>query len=85
MGAGTQVFTHILWFVFPSMQGELARTVCMAAGWAINIGVAEWAIPRMTQLLTKDQFGGQDFATVGTITQDETVTNRDGVEPAKPL
>lgn len=58
IGAGTQVFTHIPWFLFPDMQGELARTVCMTAGWVINIGLAEWAILRMTQLPTKDQFGG---------------------------
>lgn len=58
MGAGTQVFTHVPWFLFPDMQGELARTVCMTAGWVINIGLAEWAILRMTQLPTKDQFGG---------------------------
>jgi uncharacterized membrane protein YozB (DUF420 family) len=42
LGAGTQVFTHIPWFVFPSIQGEMARTLCMAAGWLINVAVAEW-------------------------------------------
>jgi len=42
MGAGTQVFTHIPWFLWPELQGELLRAVCMGAGWAINIGVAEW-------------------------------------------
>lgn len=46
LGAGTQVLTHIPWFVFPSMQGELARTVCMAAGWGINLAVAQWFISR---------------------------------------
>jgi uncharacterized membrane protein len=54
IGAGTQVFTHIPWLLLPDMQGELARTVCMTAGWAINIGVAEWGILRMTQRPTKD-------------------------------
>ncbi|MDL2357465.1 MAG: DUF2306 domain-containing protein [Pseudomonadota bacterium] len=44
LGAGTQVFTHIPWFLFPGMQGELARTLCMSAGWSINLAVAEWAI-----------------------------------------
>lgn len=53
LGAGTQVFTHIPWFVFPSIHGELARTVCMAAGWAINAAVAEWVIVRMS----RDQSG----------------------------
>lgn len=46
LGAGTQVFTHIPWFVFPDWQGELARTLCMAAGWAINLAVAEALIVR---------------------------------------
>lgn len=46
LGAGTQVFTHIPWFLFPSIQGELARTLCMGAGWAINLAVAEWFILR---------------------------------------
>ncbi|HMS27608.1 MAG TPA: DUF2306 domain-containing protein [Burkholderiaceae bacterium] len=44
LGAGTQVFTHIPWFIFPSIHSELARTLCMGAGWAINIAVAEWFI-----------------------------------------
>ena len=44
LGAGTQVFTHIPYFVFPSIQGELARTLCMAAGWVLNLAVAEWII-----------------------------------------
>jgi uncharacterized membrane protein len=46
LGAGTQVFTHLPWFLFPSIRGELARTVFMGAGWAINIAVAEWLISR---------------------------------------
>ena len=46
LGAGTQAFTHLPWFLFPSIQGELARTLCMAAGWAINLAVADWFIAR---------------------------------------
>jgi uncharacterized membrane protein len=46
LGAGTQAFTHIPWFLFPSIQGELARTVCMGAGWALNAAAAEWALSR---------------------------------------
>ncbi len=46
LGAGTQVFTHLPWFLFPSIQGELARTLCMGAGWAINLAVAECCIAR---------------------------------------
>lgn len=44
MGAGTQVFTHIPWALFPHLQGEVMRTICMATGWLINIAVAEWII-----------------------------------------
>ncbi len=44
MGAGTQVLTHLPWFIFPSIQGEAARTLFMALGWVINLGVAEWII-----------------------------------------
>ncbi len=44
LGAGTQVFTHIPMFLFPSIQGELARTLMMGAGWVINLAVAEWVI-----------------------------------------
>jgi hypothetical protein len=46
LGAGTQALTHLPWFMFPSIQGELARTLCMAAGWAINLAVEEWIILR---------------------------------------
>jgi hypothetical protein len=49
LGAGTQAFTHFPWFLFPSVHGELARTLCMAAGWAINAAVAEWVIFRMSR------------------------------------
>jgi uncharacterized membrane protein len=46
MGAATQVLTHLPWFLFPDIQGELARALCMGAGWVINIAVAEWIISR---------------------------------------
>jgi uncharacterized membrane protein len=44
LGAGTQVFTHIPVMLYPSIQGELARTLMMGAGWVINLAVAEWVI-----------------------------------------
>ena len=44
LGAGTQVFTHIPAFLFPSIQGELARTLMMGTGWIINLVIAEWVI-----------------------------------------
>jgi len=46
LGAGTQVFTHIPLFIFPSLWGETSRTLCMVAGWSINIAVAEWILIR---------------------------------------
>ena len=46
LGAGTQAITHVPWFLLPSIQGELARTLCMGAGWAVNLAVAEWFIAR---------------------------------------
>ena len=54
LGAGTQALTHVPWFLFPAIQGELTRALCMGAGWAINLGVVEWIIrgrpthPRLT-------------------------------------
>ena len=49
LAAGTQVLTHLPWFVFPSIHGELARTLSMAAGWVINLVVAEWVISHQLQ------------------------------------
>jgi uncharacterized membrane protein len=46
LGAGTQVLTHLPWFLFPTLQGQLARTLFMGGGWAINLAVAEWLISR---------------------------------------
>lgn len=44
LGAGTQVFTHVPWFLFPSLHGELTRALCMGAGWVVNLAVAEWIV-----------------------------------------
>ena len=46
MGAGTQVLTHLPWFILVGEAGESARTVLMGAGWVINVVVAEWIIRR---------------------------------------
>jgi hypothetical protein len=46
MGAGTQAFTHIPWIVLFGVPGLAARTCLMAAGWVINILIAEWTIAR---------------------------------------
>jgi uncharacterized membrane protein len=49
MGAGTQVLTHLPWFVFlDGRPGELPRAVMMGAGWVINVLVAEWVIRSRT-------------------------------------
>jgi uncharacterized membrane protein len=45
LGAGTQVLTHLPWFMFVGDKpGELARGVMMGAGWIINVVAAEWII-----------------------------------------
>ena len=49
LGAGTQVFTHLPWFIFLGKPGELPRALLMGAGWAINLAVAEWIIFRKQQ------------------------------------
>jgi uncharacterized membrane protein len=49
LGAGTQVFTMLPWVLIFGPIGaadELPRTVLMAAGWMINLGVAEHVIRR---------------------------------------
>ncbi len=44
MGAGTQVLTHVPWFLVVGRPGEMARAVLMGTGWVINLAVAEWII-----------------------------------------
>ncbi len=44
LGAGTQALTHLPWFLFPGIQGELTRALLMGAGWIINLVVAEAVI-----------------------------------------
>ena len=45
LGAGTQVLTHLPWFMLSDEQpGELSRAVMMGAAWVINAAVAEWFI-----------------------------------------
>jgi hypothetical protein len=46
LGAGTQVLTHLPWFILVGKPGEAARAVLMGAGWVINLLVAEWIIRR---------------------------------------
>ena len=46
LGAGTQVLTHVPWFLLFGNPGEFSRAMLMAAGWVINVVVAEWIIRR---------------------------------------
>lgn len=49
MGAGTQVLTHLPYYMLVGTPDESSRAVLMGAGWVINIVIAEWIIrrPRM--------------------------------------
>lgn len=46
LGAGTQVLTHLPWFLLVGRPDETVRTILMGAGWVINVCVAEWIIRR---------------------------------------
>lgn len=46
LGAGTQVLTHLPWFILVGKPAEFPRAVLMGAGWVINVAVAEWVIRR---------------------------------------
>lgn len=42
LGAGTQAATQLPWILAMGQPSELARALLMAAGWLINLAVAEW-------------------------------------------
>lgn len=45
LGAGTQVFTHLPYFILVGMHpAALSRGLMMGAGWVINVIVVEWLI-----------------------------------------
>jgi hypothetical protein len=46
LGAGTQILTNVPWLLFVGKPEGLSRALLMAAGWVINVGVAEWIIRR---------------------------------------
>jgi uncharacterized membrane protein len=49
LGAGTQVLTHLPWFILvDGRPGELPRAIMMGAGWLINVVVAEWILRNRT-------------------------------------
>ncbi len=53
MGAGTQVFTHIPWAIWPELQTDTMRWILMDAGWIINLLIAEYIVhkPRRRAVL----------------------------------
>ena len=67
-GAGTQVLTHLPWFVIVGANpGEFPRAVMMGAGWVINVAVAEWII-RITQSPVSNRISEPDGRPSGSIT-----------------
>ena len=44
MGAGTQVVTHLPWFLLVGQPTEAPRAVMMISAWVINLAIAEWLI-----------------------------------------
>ena len=58
-GAGTQVLTHLPWFLLIGTPGPRSRAVLMAAGWIINIAVAEWVIQGRRRLRCHGVFSGE--------------------------
>ena len=45
-GAGTQLLTTVSWIVIFGSPGEFTRAMLMAAGWVINLAIAQWIIGR---------------------------------------
>jgi uncharacterized membrane protein len=78
LGAGTQVLTHLPWFILVGKPGESARTVLMGAGWVINVIVAEWIIARR-----KDQPRSPRTQASGSRLR-ELVVQRDATRRAPP-
>jgi hypothetical protein len=46
MGAGTQVLTGMVAFMFADPPTELSRALLMGSAWVINLAIAEWIIRR---------------------------------------
>ena len=54
MGAGTQVLTHLPWFILVDLKpSETPRAIMMGLGWLINAAVAEWIIHRRPDVAPK--------------------------------
>jgi len=48
IGSGTQAVVHFPWLLVAGKPDEFARALLLGAGWAINLGIAEWIIRRHT-------------------------------------
>jgi uncharacterized membrane protein len=46
LAAGTQAFTQLPWMLLVGPLGEIPRALLVAAGWVVNLAVAEWIIRR---------------------------------------
>lgn len=46
LGAGTQVFTHLPYFVVEGLQNEAGRALAMTSGWVLNLVVCELSLRR---------------------------------------
>lgn len=46
MAAGTQVVTHLPWFLLVGQPTEAPRAVLMIGAWVLNLAVAEWIIAK---------------------------------------
>jgi len=64
LGAGTQVLTHLPWFLLVGKPDETPRAVMMGLGWIINLAVAE-AIIRRSRRARSSAAGSHSFAPPG--------------------
>ncbi|WP_386154586.1 DUF2306 domain-containing protein [Streptosporangium vulgare] len=58
LGAGTQALTHLPWFLIFGTPGEFPRALLVAAGWVINLAVAEWFIRKRPTGRSRPSAGG---------------------------
>jgi uncharacterized membrane protein len=68
MGAGTQLFTQVAWLVAVGPLTMSGQTGTMAAGWLINVVVAEWIIRRRPARPPSE--GGQGFGQMAQAVRD---------------
>src|SRR5688572_21933413 len=84
LGAGTQVLTHLPWFVLVGKPGESSRAVLMGAGWVINLLVAEWIIRRRKSRRGVAASGGGVRAPDGVLSPAMEWVRRREAQPREP-